>query len=100
MSVVISLAASYVVAMTVVPLFCSKYLKLNNPEHLSETDSAEARTLRGKPGWVKLGEGSESYAPLSRALVGGLTRVGGADCIPGSGRLPLGLRKGGNVGGS
>jgi multidrug efflux pump subunit AcrB len=36
MSVVISLAASYVVAMTVVPLFRSKYLKLNNPEHLSE----------------------------------------------------------------
>ena len=36
LSVVISLAASYVVAMTVVPLFCSKYLTLNNPEHLSE----------------------------------------------------------------
>src|SRR6202522_614305 len=51
LSVVISLAASYVVAMTVVPLFCSKYLKLNNPEHLSETDSGEARTLSGKPGW-------------------------------------------------
>src|SRR5580698_303724 len=51
LSVVISLAASYVVAMTVVPLFCSKYLKLNNPEYLSETDSGEARTLNGKPGW-------------------------------------------------
>src|ERR1700691_4578922 len=52
LSVVISLAASYVVAMTVVPLFCSKYLTLNNPEHLSETDSGEARTLSGKPGWA------------------------------------------------
>jgi multidrug efflux pump subunit AcrB len=51
MSVVISLAASYFVAMTVVPLFCSKYLKLDNPEHISETDSAEARTLKGSPGW-------------------------------------------------
>src|SRR5580658_4018480 len=51
LSVVISLAASYIVAMTVVPLFCSKYLTLNNPEHLSETDSGEARTLSGKPGW-------------------------------------------------
>jgi multidrug efflux pump subunit AcrB len=51
MSVVISLAASYVVAMTVVPLFCSKYLKLDNPEHLSETHAGEARTLSGKPGW-------------------------------------------------
>ena len=50
-SVVISLAASYIVAMTVVPLFCSKYLKLNNPEHLSESDTGEARTLSGKPGW-------------------------------------------------
>src|ERR1700734_831825 len=41
LSVVISLAASYFVAMTVVPLFCSKYLKLDNPEHISETDPAE-----------------------------------------------------------
>ena len=52
LSVVISLAASYIVAMTVVPLFCSKYLTLNNPEHLSETDSGEARTLSGQPGWA------------------------------------------------
>jgi multidrug efflux pump subunit AcrB len=51
LAVVISLAASYVVAMTVVPLFCSKYLKINNPEFIAETDSAEARTLSGKPGW-------------------------------------------------
>ncbi len=46
LAVVISLFASYVVAMTVVPLFCAKYLKLENPEHLSETDSGEARTLK------------------------------------------------------
>jgi multidrug efflux pump subunit AcrB len=52
LSVVISLAASYIVAMTVVPLFCSKYLKLNNPEHLSETGSGEARSLSGRPGWA------------------------------------------------
>ena len=52
LSVVISLAASYFVAMTVVPLFCSKYLKLDNPEHLSETDSGEARTLSGRAGWA------------------------------------------------
>jgi multidrug efflux pump subunit AcrB len=51
LSVVISLTASYFVAMTVVPLFCSKYLKLDNPEHLSETDSGEARTLSGRAGW-------------------------------------------------
>ena len=51
LSVVISLAASYFVAMTVVPLYCSKYLKLEHPEHLSETDAGEARTLSGKPGW-------------------------------------------------
>jgi len=52
LAVVISLAASFVVAMTVVPLFCSRYLKLNNPEFISETDSAEARTLSGKAGWA------------------------------------------------
>jgi multidrug efflux pump subunit AcrB len=51
MAVVISLAASYFVAMTVVPLFCSKFLKLSNPEFIIETESAEARTLSGKPGW-------------------------------------------------
>ncbi len=51
-SVVIALAASFFVAMTVVPLFCSRFLKLHNPEHLSETDSAEARTLTGRPGWA------------------------------------------------
>jgi len=49
---VISLFASYVVAMTVVPLFCARFLKLQNPEHLGEGDAAEARTLQGnKPGW-------------------------------------------------
>jgi multidrug efflux pump subunit AcrB len=52
LSLVISLGASYIVAMTVVPLFCSKYLKLNNPEHLSETDAGEARTITGQPGWA------------------------------------------------
>ena len=52
LSVVISLAASYFVAMTVVPLFCSKYLKLDNPEHLSEAASGEARTLSGQAGWA------------------------------------------------
>src|SRR6202789_372788 len=57
LAVVVSLFASYVVAMTVVPLFCACFLKLNNldvnqPEHLSETDSGEARTLEGNsPGW-------------------------------------------------
>jgi multidrug efflux pump subunit AcrB len=51
LSLVISLGASYIVAMTVVPLYCSKFLKLNHPEHLSETDSGEARTLSGSPGW-------------------------------------------------
>ena len=51
LSLVISLGASYIVAMTVVPLYCSKFLKLNHPEHLAETDAGEARTLSGSPGW-------------------------------------------------
>src|SRR5580692_10821075 len=52
LAVVISLFASYVVAMTVVPLFCARFLKLQNPEHLDESDAAEARTLQGsQPGW-------------------------------------------------
>ena len=52
LAVVVSLFASYIVAMTVVPLFCARYLKLDNPENLGETDAAEARTLKGgKTGW-------------------------------------------------
>src|SRR3984957_12734660 len=52
LAVVVSLFASYVVAMTVVPLFCARYLKLDNPEHLDETEAAEARTLKGDaPRW-------------------------------------------------
>jgi multidrug efflux pump subunit AcrB len=52
LSVVVSLFASFIVAMTVVPLFCARYLKLENPEHLGETDAAEARTLKDRStGW-------------------------------------------------
>jgi multidrug efflux pump subunit AcrB len=50
LSVVVSLFASYFVALTVVPLFCARFLRLQNPEHLSETDSAEARTLKVEGG--------------------------------------------------
>ena len=53
LAVVVSLFASYVVAMTVVPLFCARFLKLQNPEHLSELESGEARTLAGgRSGWA------------------------------------------------
>lgn len=45
LAVVVSLLASYFVAMTVVPLFCARFLKLENPEHLS---AGEAGTLKGK----------------------------------------------------
>jgi multidrug efflux pump subunit AcrB len=53
LAVVVSLFASYFVALTVVPLFCASFLRLQNPEHLSETDSAEARTLKApNRGWA------------------------------------------------
>lgn len=52
LAVVISLFASYIVAMTVVPLFCSKYLRIENPEHFDEGHAGEARTLKGdKKSW-------------------------------------------------
>jgi multidrug efflux pump subunit AcrB len=52
LAVVVSLAASYIVALTVVPLFCARYLKLENPEHLSEAEPDGARTRKRKaPGW-------------------------------------------------
>src|SRR5580698_2447576 len=52
LAVVVSLFASYFVAMTVVPLFCARFLKLHNPENLAESDSGEATTLTGNtPGW-------------------------------------------------
>jgi len=48
LAVVVSLFASYFVAMTVVPLFCARFLKFENPQPLSESDSAEARTLKDR----------------------------------------------------
>ena len=53
LAVVVSLFASYFVAMTVVPLFCARFVKLQNPENLSELESGEARTLAGgRAGWA------------------------------------------------
>jgi multidrug efflux pump subunit AcrB len=46
LAVVVSLFASYIVAMTVVPLFCARYLKFEHPGHLPESEAAEARTLK------------------------------------------------------
>jgi multidrug efflux pump subunit AcrB len=52
LAVVVSLFASYIVAMTVVPLFCARYLKMEDPENLGETDAGEARALKSrKVGW-------------------------------------------------
>ncbi len=53
LAVVVSLFASYFVAMTVVPLFCAQFLKLQHPKHLGESDAGEARTLQGgSTGWA------------------------------------------------
>src|ERR1700678_445123 len=52
LAVVISLFASYIVAVTVVPLFCARFLKLKHPKNLSETEPGETRTLKGdRTGW-------------------------------------------------
>src|SRR3984957_2317620 len=47
LAVVVALFASYFISMTVVPLYCSKYLKLNRPEGFDESHAGEARTLEG-----------------------------------------------------
>jgi multidrug efflux pump subunit AcrB len=66
LAVVVSLFASYIVAMTVVPLFSARYLKLVNPEHLRETDAGDARTLQGNGhGW-----GSRFNAAFNRSFHG------------------------------
>src|SRR6202789_1217584 len=67
LAVVVSLFASYIVALTVVPLFCARYLKLDNPEHISETESGEARTLKAR----KLGWGSR----FNKAFNAGFNRM-------------------------
>ena len=52
LAVVVSLFASYVVAMTVVPLFCARFLKLEHPQHLGEADGTEApMSNRKRIGW-------------------------------------------------
>src|SRR5579862_1717703 len=81
LAVVVSLFASYAVAMTVVPLFCARYLKVENPEHLSETDSGEARTLKGsRTGWgtrftVTFNAGFNGMLGLYEVLVQQVLRV-------------------------
>ena len=53
LAVVISLFLSYFVAMTVVPLFCSKYLRIDSSEPLHEDQVGEARTVKeSKRGWA------------------------------------------------
>ena len=47
LALVIALFASYLTAMTVVPLYCSRFLKLNHPEGFGESHAGEARTLEG-----------------------------------------------------
>ncbi len=50
LAVVISLFASFFVAMTGVPLFSARFLRLDNPEHIQEDEPGEARTRhKGKP---------------------------------------------------
>src|SRR5579862_5003916 len=81
LAVVVSLFASYAVAMTVVPLFCARYLKVENPEHLSETDSGEARTLKGsRTGWgtrftVAFNAGFNGMLGLYEVLVQQVLRI-------------------------
>ncbi len=50
LAVVVSLFASYVVAMTVVPLFCARYLKFEKAAHSGETEGLEGPGKRGL-GW-------------------------------------------------
>ncbi len=50
LAVVVSLFASYFVAMTVVPLFCARYLKSHKPEHAAADNPVEVRTLHGDRG--------------------------------------------------
>jgi multidrug efflux pump subunit AcrB len=45
-AVVVSLFASYIVAMTVVPLFCARYLKSRNFTHLGDTQAAEVASSK------------------------------------------------------
>ncbi|HLI82584.1 MAG TPA: efflux RND transporter permease subunit [Bryobacteraceae bacterium] len=52
LAVVVSLFASYFVAMTVVPLFCARYLKIKGPEHIGPGEPGEARTIGGDGGWA------------------------------------------------
>ena len=43
---------------------------------------------------LKLGTGAEAYAPLARAIIGGLAGFGRGHGLSGSGRLPLGAPQG------
>ncbi len=52
LAVVLSLFASFFVAMTVVPLFCARFVKLDHPVHSGEADSGADGSLKANsPGW-------------------------------------------------
>ncbi len=62
LAVVISLAASYIVALTVVPLFCARYLRLHHP-------APEERVSFGQKFNQTFGRGFEWMIAAYRALV-------------------------------
>jgi multidrug efflux pump subunit AcrB len=69
LAVVVSLFASYFVAMTVVPLFSARYLRITNPEHLGAGDSGEGQTLTGEGGFAARFNAAFNSA-FSRMLAG------------------------------
>ncbi|MFZ0888756.1 MAG: efflux RND transporter permease subunit [Candidatus Binataceae bacterium] len=53
LAVVLAMAASYVVAMTIIPLYCARFLTVEEAralESVEELDAADARTDSGAPG--------------------------------------------------
>lgn len=56
LAVVISLFASYIVAMTVIPLFCSRFLK-SVPHHAGHASEGEAETKTRLSWWGRFNAG-------------------------------------------
>ena len=71
LAVVLALFASYLIAMTVVPLFCARYIKAPAHGHSTDVPSGQESSKERRTGWGRWGDRfNESFAANFRRLLG------------------------------
>jgi multidrug efflux pump subunit AcrB len=71
LAVVLALFASYVIAMTVVPLFCARYMKARAHGHSTDVPSGQESSEQRRTGWGRWGDRfNDSFAANFHRLLG------------------------------